>query len=165
MRCFQSPFTVEDLAPFAYEWINLLGNEQYEQALDCCYRGDINPFGLNPDYRDERWTSDLLRQVIHNYGLFDCERDDWSEAAYHVLPITDLNRFAVENSWSLDLIDVTASVAWGLDPAHYAGIVHIYLPMDYKHDPSEISDVCARFAVRRIDPTTIALELDTVHVL
>lgn len=163
----QIPFPTNDkpIQQLIFSWVDLLAQEQYENALELLYQGEINPYGLNREHVGLKWNAELLRQSVCNYGLFDDELSGEDPSFFRVLEFTKENWTSFENALSIDWIDVDKERIWGLDPTFYAGIVHLGLRMRQLQDQGIYEDVTARLLIRKLGKDHIALELMDIHVM
>jgi hypothetical protein len=163
---YQIPFTNLDkpIKELVREWVDVLAQDRYEDAIGMLYQGEISPYGLNPNYLNYRWSPDLLRQSIQNYGAFDDEIEVSHRTSYKIIPITLVNQHIFESGLTVDWIDANKGNTFGLNTEYYAGIVHVGLPINLEGF-NGTSDVTARLLIRKVSTEFLALELYDIHVM
>jgi len=147
-RIIRQPADDEAVRVAVHEWVELLGEGRYSDALAFLYQGDINPFFDQPERPAGFWTEELLRDTIARGGLEPGPAD--ASAERRVAP--DMTG-PVTVSW----VDTATGDTLGLDPAVYAGLVHATLPL--ADSPATLT---ARLLLRRAGPH-LALELYDVQ--
>jgi hypothetical protein len=152
--------TDEQIKQLVIDWIAVVAEERYEEALAMLYQGNINPFWDSADPDGQRWTPELLQLVLTTYGVFDLQFDE----GYRMDRVTDLRQEAFSRQFELERLQ---EQRWNLVPEEYAAMVHCWIPLrcddpelDFAED--EISDLTLRMYVRRV-PSGLALELSTIH--
>ncbi len=162
MKTLPDNATDEQIRQLVIDWIELLADERYTEALEWLYMGQLDPYrdGFHPD--GERWTPDILRLAIASYGVMAPEFD----RGYRVVPATPLRAEVFAQYFQLDR---SIEFEWVPTPEDYLGIIHCYLPLtcpdpvnDFADD--EISDLSLIVFVRRVDDR-LALELSQIHQL
>lgn len=152
--------TDEQIKQLVIDWIAVVAEERYEQALGMLYQGTVNPFSDSLDPDGQRWSPEILQLALATYGCFDPEYDDGCRAA----PVTPLRERAFANYFSLERL---TEKCWNLEPEDYAAIIHCWMPLnctapDLQFADDEISDLTLRMFVRRV-PDGLALELSLIH--
>ncbi len=156
------------------EWVELLAEGKYQQALDILYQDDTGTSEVK-----ESWTLTRLVRHVNNYGLEEpllpSTKEQYKEAVmllyanleginewqpdeheiFWVTPITEKIRDAFEASLNVDRLN-----SYGLNPDCYSGMVHVNLPLN-----ETISDLTAQFFIRKIGADNLALELFDLHVM
>jgi hypothetical protein len=104
---------------------------------------------------DEPWTPELLEDVIANYGSTEPFPDG---RTYEITPIHDLPD---AEELIARRIEVDRENLYGLDPSRYLGMVH--------HDAvplnGDLSDLTARFHIKKVGDDRLTLEFLDIHVM
>ena len=138
----------EEIRKAVVAWSELLANEQYADAL-AMFLHTSESFGFE-------WTPTRLQDWISNYG---CARKDYDSGEYS--KVSSLFEQPNSKMYIRNAIDVDRWNLYGLDPAQYVGMVHYFdIPLD-----GEPSDLTARFHIKRIGPSQIALEFLDIHIM
>jgi len=130
------------------EWNELLAVEKYEEAL-AMFLTD----------KEGAWTPDLLEQAVYGYGIIGHTREEVKDmfgfADYKVTSIFD-NK---EKDKIINGIEV--STDWNFKDKSLLGMVHYdYVPLN-----GELSDLTARFYIKKIDENHITLVFLDLHVM
>ena len=80
--------TDEQIKQLVIDWIAVVAEERYDEALGMLYQGNINPFWDSADPDGQRWTSELLQLVLTTYGVFDLQFDE----GYRMDRVTELRQ-------------------------------------------------------------------------
>lgn len=155
MRTLSIDTTDSEIKSLIVEWSELLARKEYCVALDM--------FSYSTE--EYAWTPKLLEQIIAGYGVIDPDPDTikWL-LQHHEVPrfeITTLAGRADGNEIINTKIDVDRKNLYGLDPNDYVGMVH------YNDVPLSgfLSDLTARFHIKRVNERTITLEFLDIHVM
>ena len=150
------PLTASDaeIQELVIEWSELLAQKRFREALD-----------LIPHSTDEvDWTPELLEHAIAGYGVLGADPETLDD----LLRRHGVARFEIttligrdDRQEIVDKIWVDRDSLFGLDPAHYLGMVH------YNDVPLSgfRSDLTARFHIARVGPARLALEFLDLHVM
>jgi hypothetical protein len=143
------------LREIVVEWSELLAQERYAEALDLC----------PPSDKYLPWDADLLQKAVRGYGIPDSDPEvvemmleDWGVDSFVVSSLAErLDRDEIVR----DGIRIDREHHFGLDPAHYAGMVHYHdVPVSgYR------SDLTAQFHIKRVGPDRLMLEFLAMHVM
>jgi hypothetical protein len=148
MITFPEAASDNDIRQAVVAWSELLAKERYADALTM-FPHTSKSLGFE-------WTPAHLEDRISNYG---CARADYDSGQY--LKVTSLFEQPDPQSYILKAIDVDRENLYGLDPAHYIGMVHYNdVPLD-----GEASDLTARFHIKRVGVACITLEFLDIHVM
>jgi hypothetical protein len=144
------PLSVSDreLQLAVAEWSELLAQQRFAAALAMFASAD-DPYA-------EQWTPQLLETTIRNYGSVepDPEGRTFAITSLHALPDLPFDEFVRSH------IEVDRENLYGLDPAHYLGMIHYeWVPLN-----GQPSDLTARFQIKRIG-NELTLEFLDIHVM
>ena len=148
MMTFPVSCSDDEIRKAVVEWSELLAQGNYSGALSL--------FAHSSESFVFEWTPEHLEDWVSNYG---CARKDYDSGAYR--KVTSL--FEQPNCDRLirNAIKVNRQSLYGLDPKHYTGMVHYYdVPLD-----GELSDLTARFHIKKIGDAAITLEFLDIHVM
>jgi hypothetical protein len=142
----------DDIRNLVVEWSELLAGEKYADAL-----------AMFP--MDGSWTPSKLQKTIEGYGVPDLEPHELAE----MLSEWGVDRFLVTTllvgggvpETIRKSIRVNRDKLYGLNPANYLGMVH------YDDVPLSgyVSDLTARFHIKRINNQHFTLEFLDIHVM
>lgn len=140
----------DEIRQLVVEWNRLLSNEQYKEAID-----------LFSSCGEKTWLPEQLEKTISGYGM-PCNPDN--ETLLLLLNEWEVERF-VMSPIHIEKIDSSIEVdrdnLYGMNPNEYLGMVHFFdIPLC-----GYLSDLTARFNIRRIEEEKITLELIDVHVM
>lgn len=148
MTTFVADCPDEEIRRAVVEWSESLAQGNYAAALGM--------FPHTSESFDFEWTPEHLEDWISNYG---CARKDYDSGEYR--KVTSLFEQPDSQQFICNAIKVDRKHLFGLDPKHYAGMVHYDdVPLD-----GEPSDLTARFHIKRVDRGTITLEFLDIHVM
>jgi hypothetical protein len=112
----------------------------------------------------DSWTEDSLRKTIQGYGV-----PEHDETLKDLLEIWGVDEFRVTSLFDIEnssnfiakAIEVDRENLYGLDPSQYLGMVH------YNDVPlsGNISDLTARFHIKKSSPGKFTLEFLDIHVM
>lgn len=156
MKQFPSSVTEQEMRGHFRQWIELLSQHRYAEAVDWL-SPEIPPGSGSTS--QESWTPDLLESVISNYGLEEpADGETWR---YSVAPLTDDLLAAFEKSMRVDF-DMWDQIA--PDGLRLAGAAHVDLPLIFDDGPG-MSDLTARFMFKHLSDDQRAIVLLDLHVL
>jgi hypothetical protein len=164
----------QEVRKMVTEWVGLLAAREYQQALDMLYHDNtgtseverpwtperlvkyINNYGLEeplPPRTKEQYEKDMLERYGRLEGINEWQPDE-PEISW-VTPITEEIEETYERFLKVDRVST-----YGLDRKYYSGMVHVDLPIN-----GFLSDLTARFFIRKIGEKDLALELYDLHVM
>ena len=154
MRTLSSNAEDMEIKDLVVEWNELLAVEKYSDALSM--------FPFSDEEYD--WTPKLLKECINGYGVIGCD----DETLQFMLEEYEVNEFKVTSILARDdkeevvkKIDVDRENLYGLDPDYYVGMVHFNdVPLS-----TYLSDLTARFNIKKVGEKQITLEFLDVHVM
>ncbi len=155
MRVLQIDAQDIEIKNLVVEWNELLANERYQDAL--------NMFPYSSE--ETEWTAALLKECINGYGVIDGDE----ETLQFMLEEYEVDEFKISSILARDdsekvirdSIDVDRENTYGLDPNGYIGMVHFHdVPLS-----GYLSDLTARFHIKKINEREITLEFLDVHVM
>src|SRR5438552_1235846 len=118
----------EGIRRIVRQWIDLLAEDHYEEALALLYVApDKRPGQIVPE-NGPHWTAEELRTVIAYYGNYDDAVMEEGEPPFRVVPVTDKNRQQFER-WLRVGLTRDDLPRW-LDSTEYAAMAHVDLPLD-----------------------------------
>ncbi len=140
----------DEIRQLVVEWNRLLSNEQYKEAIE-----------LFSSSEEKAWSPEQLEKTISGYGI-TCNPDD--ETLLLLLNEWEVERF-VMSPIHIEKIDSSIEVdrdnLYGMNPNEYLGMVHFSdIPLC-----GYLSDLTARFNIRRIEEEKLTLELIDIHVM
>lgn len=140
----------DEIRQLVVEWNRLLSNEQYKEAIE-----------LFSSYGEKTWSPEQLEKTISGYGI-PCNSDD--ETLLLLLNEWGVEKF-VMSPIHIEKIDSSIEVdrdnLYGMNPNEYLGMVHFFdIPLC-----GYLSDLTARFNIRRVEEEKIILELIDIHVM
>lgn len=155
MRKLPRSCSDDEIKALVVEWSELLAEERYEEALNMFLHSD----------EEWTWTGDLLRKTVEGYGVLDPEPrshawqlEDWGVDRFVVTSLVDRpdRDQVIANS-----IKVNRDKLYGLNPETYLGMVH------YDDVPlcGGVSDLTARFHIKRVGADELTLEFLDLHVM
>jgi hypothetical protein len=156
MKTLPLKVSEEQVKNLIREWVDQLAKEKYEEALALLSTELPSGSGSVSENDANEWTPELLRAVISNYGL--PEPWEGQEQTYKVVPVADAMRKLFEKSLTVHF-RVFKAVG-----ESYLGTVDVDLPLNYESG-DWISDLTARFYLRKVSDTEMALVLLDIHVL
>ncbi|SCY18374.1 hypothetical protein SAMN05216233_1054 [Desulfoluna spongiiphila] len=114
---------------------------------------------------ENEWSPELLEKCINGYGVIDGDKEtlEFMLDEYEVteFKISSLIGRDDRDIISNDSIDVDRENLYGLDPDEYLGMVHFNdVPLS-----GYLSDLTARFHIKRINDLQITLEFLDIHVM
>lgn len=139
-----------EIRQLVVEWNHLLSNEQYEEAIE-----------LIPSCKEKLWSPEQLKKAISGYGA-PLNPDD--ETLLYLLSEWEVDRFImspINNENIESSIEVDRDNLYGMNPNEYLGMVHFYdIPLS-----GYLSDLTARFNIRKIGEQKLTLEFIDIHVM
>lgn len=149
MRTLPIDVSDEEIKKLVIEWNELLAVEKYEEALSMF---------LSDNFEAE-WTPDLLEQAVYGYGIIGYTREEIKEMFgpedYKITSIFD-NK---EKDKIINSIEVSRD--WNFKDESIIGMVHYdCVPLN-----GELSDLTARFHIKKIDANNITLIFLDLHVM
>lgn len=155
MRVLSINATDREIKDLVVEWIELLAQEKYEDALSL-FSGDVVK---------SNWTPEKLKMCINKYGVIELDLPTLNgmleEYGVEEFKVTSLFTRDDADKIINDSIDVDRESLYGLNPDEYVGMIH------FKDIPLSgyLSDLTARFYIKRVDSSYIALEFFGIHVM
>ncbi|AKN31324.1 hypothetical protein Ccar_10840 [Clostridium carboxidivorans P7] len=139
----------EEIKNLVIEWNELLAAEKYEEALSMFLSDNL----------EVKWTPELLEQAVYGYGVVGYTREEIKEMFgpedYKITSIFD-NK---EKDKIINSIEVSHD--WNFKDESTIGMVHYdCVPLN-----GELSDLTARFYIRKIYENNITLEFLDLHVM
>jgi hypothetical protein len=142
----------DDIRKLVVEWSEAIARGDFESAV-----------AMFPS--DGDWTPELLRKTIQGYGVPDIDAvtlasmlEEWEVDEFRITTI-----FSVTNPEEFihTAIDVDRESLYGLDPRQYLGMVH------YNDVPlsGHVSDLTARFHIKKVAKDKLTLEFLDIHVM
>lgn len=141
----------EEVRTLVVEWSEAIAQGRFAEALSMFPSVDT-------------WTDESLRKTIQGYGVPDHGDtlvgmlEDWGVDEFKITSL-----FEVEDSSKFirEAIEVDRVNLYGLDPEQYLGVVH------YNDIPLSgyISDLTARFHIKKAGPDKLTLEFLDIHVM
>ena len=155
MRTLPITASDDEIKTLVVEWIELLAQKRFGDALT------MLPYSTE----EWDWTPELLERAIEGYGCPDLDADtirlmceNWRVARFEVSTLAGRpdKDMVVE-----EYIDVDREFQYGLDPHHYLGMVHFSaVPLC-----GSLSDLTARFHVKKIGEEQLTLEFLDIHLM
>jgi len=143
MHTFSTSASDDEIKQAVVEWSELLAQKRFTDALD-----------MFPPAEPEM-TAEELPKWIANYGSPDPYPDG------RTFELTSLRALPQFETIVQGRIDVNRQDLFGLDPDHYAGMVH-YDSVPLNGSPS---DLTARFQIKKVGGDRITLEFLDIHVM
>lgn len=149
MRTLHIDVNDEEIKNLVIEWSELLAVEKYEEALSMFFSDNL----------EGEWTSDLLEQAIYGYGVIGYTREEIKEMFgpedYKITSILD-NK---EKDKIINSIEISRD--WNFKDENIIGMVHYdCVPLN-----GELSDLTARFHIKKIGDNNITLKFLDLHVM
>lgn len=134
---------------FFCEWNELLAVEKYEEAISMFLSDNL----------EVDWTPELLEQAVYGYGVIGYTREEIKEMFgsedYKITSILD-NK---EKDKIMNSIEISRD--WNFKGENIIGMVHYdCVPLN-----GELSDLTARFYIKKVDGSNITLEFLDLHVM
>ena len=140
----------DEIKFFIIEWNQLMAQEKYAEALN------MIPYDIF--YSEVNWTPELLKSVVYGYGIIGMTREEvekeFGSADYKITSIYT----SKDKQRILDGIDISYEYKWVKDGD--LGVIYYDVPLN-----DEISDLTARFIIRKLDKKTITLVFMDLHVM
>lgn len=143
MHTFATSASDDEIKQAVVEWSELLARKRFADALD-----------MFPPAEPEM-TADELPKWIAGYGSPEPYPDG------RTYELTSLRALPEFEDIVRTRIDVDRENLYGLDPAHYVGMVH-YDDVPLNGRPS---DLTARFHIKKVGEDRITLEFLDIHVM
>jgi hypothetical protein len=140
-----------DIRSLVVEWSETIARGRFAEALE------MFPF-------EGTWSAELLQRTIQGYGV-----PEYDESLLDMLEAWEVKEFKITSIYGRN--DVTDFIEkhivvdrhhlYGLDPTQYVGMVH------YNDVPLSgyISDLTARFHIKKVDQSRMTLEFLDIHVM
>lgn len=143
-----------DIKALVVEWSELLAQKSYQTALDL----------LHPCTAGRPWTAELLSTSIAGYGVPDLDPENLQalheEYEVSLFEITSLCDRA-DRDEIIAKINVDRENLYGLESERYLGMVHYWnVPLS-----GYLSDLTARFHIKRVDKYHLTLEFLDLHLM
>lgn len=153
MRTLPLSATDDQIRDLVVEWHELLAAGRFGEALE-----------LVPSDTREAWTPESLSATIDGYGVINPDPDTIEYLRHeHGVERFEISSLAgrTDREAIVAGIDVDRENLYGLDPAGYLGMVHFDdVPLS-----GNVSDLTARFHIRRVGADELALEFLDLHVM
>ncbi|WP_160679751.1 hypothetical protein [Clostridium sp. C8-1-8] len=149
MRTLRTDVSDGEIRNMVIQWNELLANEKYEEAL----------YMFLSDNSEVEWTPDLLEQAIYGYGVVGYTREEIKEMFgpedYKITSIHD-NK---EKDKIINSIEVSRDC--NFKDKRIIGSVHYdCIPLN-----GQLSDLTARFYIKKMDDNNLTLEFLNLHVM
>lgn len=132
------------------EWTEFLAQEKYKEALDMF---------LLDEHNESHWTPELLESAIYTYGCPGYTREqaeeEFGSADYKVTSVLE----NPDKDKIIAGIDISSDYSW-MGRNDTAVIHYDHVPLNGK-----MSDLTARFFLRKIDSNTVTLAFIDLHVM
>lgn len=140
----------DEIKELVIEWNELLAQEKYKEAFEM--------FPVVEDY-EQYWTPELLEEAVYTYGCPGFTREEaereFGRADYKVTSILE----NPDKEKIIDSIDISSDYGWqgknDIAVIHYDNV-----PLNGK-----MSDLTARFFVRKVNDNEITLVFIDLHVM
>ena len=143
MHAFSTSASNDEIKQAVVEWSELLAQKRFADAL-----------AMFPPTEPEM-SAEELKKWIAGYGSPEPHPNG------RVYELTSLRALPEFETIFRDRIDVDRENLYGLDPAHYIGMVHYdAVPLDGRP-----SDLTARFHIKKLGEDRITLEFLDIHVM
>ncbi|MBP3459259.1 MAG: hypothetical protein J6K58_08625 [Lachnospiraceae bacterium] len=140
----------EEIKELVIEWSELLAREQYKEALDMFLLDENNEL---------EWTPELLESAVYTYGCPGLTREEaekeFGSADYKVTSIFE----NPDKDKIIESIDISSNYGW-MGKNDIAVIHYDNVPLN-----GMLSDLTARFFLRKIDDNTLTLAFMDLHVM
>lgn len=140
----------EEIKELVIEWSELLAREKYKEALDMFLLDENNEL---------EWTPELLESAVYTYGCPGLTREEaekeFGSADYKVTSIFE----NPDKDKIIESIDISSDYGW-LGKNDIAVIHYDNVPLN-----GMLSDLTARFFLRKIDDNTLTLAFMDLHVM
>lgn len=140
----------EEIRGLVIEWNELLAQEKYREAMEMFMLAEDNELD---------WTPELLESAVYGYGCPGYTREEaekeFGSSDYKVTSILENpNREKI-----IDSIDISSDYGW-MGENDIAVIHYDNVPLN-----GEMSDLTARFFVRKVNNDEITLAFIDLHVM
>lgn len=140
----------EEIKKLVIEWNELLAQEKYKEALEM--------FLINED-NELDWTPELLESAVYGYGCPGHTKEEaekeFGSADYKVTSVLDNpNRDEI-----IESIDISSDYTW-MGENDIAVIHYDNVPLN-----GRMSDLTAKFFVRKVNDNEITLAFIDLHVM
>lgn len=149
MRTLSIDANDEEIRNLVIEWNELLAAEKYEEALSMFLSDNL----------EVEWTADLLEQAVYGYGVVGYTREEIKE----MFGPEDYKITSIFNNKEKDKIinSIEVNRDWSFEDENIIGMVHYdCVPLN-----SELSDLTARFYIKKIYDNNITLKFLDLHVM
>lgn len=134
----------DDIRRLVVEWWELLAAGKYREALEM----------FDHDDWEVKWSPEKLEEAIATYGCFEPYPGDPKWEAGSIFDQPNPQKI-------IAAIDVDRENPYGKHPPEYNGMVHFHdVPLKQR-----VSDMSARFYIKRVGRDQITLEFLDVHVM
>lgn len=150
MRTLPITASKEEIRRLVIAWNELLAQEKYKEALEMFLLAEDNELD---------WTPELLESAVYTYGCPGYTREEAEKAFgssdYKVTSILE----NPDREKMIDSIDISSDYEW-MGKNDIAVIHYDHVPLNGK-----MSDLTARFFVRKVDDDKITLAFIDLHVM
>lgn len=140
----------EEIKELVIEWSELLAREKYKEALDMFLLDENNEL---------EWTPELLESAVYTYGCPGLTREEaekeFGSADYKVTSIFE----NPDKDKIIESINISSNYGW-MGKNDIAVIHYDNVPLN-----GMLSDLTARFFLRKIDDNTLTLAFMDLHVM
>jgi len=149
MRTLSIDSSDEEIKNLVIEWNELLAVEKYEEAISMFLSDNL----------EVEWTPELLEQAVYSYGVIGYTREEIKEMFgsedYKITSILD-NK---EKNKIMNSIEISRD--WNFRDENIIGMVHYdCVPLN-----GELSDLTARFYIKKVYENNITLKFLDLHVM
>lgn len=150
----------EDYLNALIQWTELLAQEKYTEALEMFQAYDY----------ETDWTPELLESAVYTYGCPGLTREEaekeFGTADYKVTSLLhNENKAKILEAVNISFFDSPISEKqanmWAVTEKNIIGMIHYdFVPLN-----GEMSDLTARFWIKKLDEESIALSFIDLHVM
>jgi hypothetical protein len=151
VRILPTTATDDELRRLVVEWSELLAENNFQDA-----------FSMFPSEGD--WNAKLLQETIQGYGVPEHDEslapmlESWEVDELKITTLFDRND---AEDFIKKAIDVDRENLYGLDPRLYLGMIHYN---DIRIS-GFVSDLTARFHIKKVGSDQLTLEFLDIHVM
>jgi len=151
MRVLPRTASDDQIRNLVVEWSEAIAGDGFREALD------MFPCA-------QEWTADLLQRTIQGYGV-----PEHGDTLAYMLEEWEVDEFKITSLFAMNdpqsfiraAIEVDRENLYGMDPRQYLGMVHYNdIPLS-----GHVSDLTARFNIKKIGKDALTLEFLDVHVM
>lgn len=150
MRTLPITASKEEIRELVIEWNELLAQEKYREAMEMFMLAEDNELD---------WTPELLESAVYGYGCPGYTREEaekeFGSSDYKVTSILE----NPDREIIIDSIDISSDYGW-MGQNDIAVIHYDNVPIN-----GEMSDLTARFFVRKVNDDEITLAFIDLHVM